>query len=166
MGNKTNMNWKSCCTNWAFCFAWLVIGTCGLGQVHAEDIAYENSEIWIESTAGRHHFVVEIANTYTQRQRGLMFRRELPKNTGMLFDFGKETRLAMWMKNTFIPLDMLFVNKHGTIHRIVENTIPLSLKTIPAGAPTMVVIEFNAGVTRRSGIRPGDRVIHKIFDVD
>ncbi|MFP6718056.1 MAG: DUF192 domain-containing protein [Alphaproteobacteria bacterium] len=134
--------------------------------MHAEDIAYENSEIWIESAAGQHHFVVEIANTHTQRQRGLMFRRELPRNTGMLFNFGKETRLAMWMKNTFIPLDMLFVNKHGTIHRIVENTTPLSLKTIPAGAPTMVVIEFNAGVTRQSGIRPGDRVIHKIFDVD
>ena len=95
-----------------------------------------------------------------------MFRADLPQNTGMLFDFGEETQLSMWMKNTFIPLDMLFVNKLGTIHRIVENTTPLSLKTIPAGAPTMVVIELNAGVTRRLGIRPGDRIIHGIFNTN
>ena len=93
-----------------------------------------------------------------------MFRSELPQDTGMLFHFGKETKLAMWMKNTFIPLDMLFINKHGIIHRVVENTTPLSLQIIPGGAPTMVVVELNAGVTRRLGINAGDKVVHDIFN--
>ena len=132
-------------------------------KVWAESMTYESSEIWIESAAGRHRFVVEIAETYDQRQRGLMFRRELPRDSGMLFHFGKESRLAMWMKNTFIPLDILFVNKSGIIHRVVENTTPLSLQTIPGGAPTLVVVELNAGVTHQLGITVGDRVIHDIF---
>ena len=84
----------------------------------------------------------------------------------MLFHFGKESRLAMWMKNTFIPLDILFVNKSGIIHRVVENTTPLSLQTIPGGAPTLVVVELNAGVTHQLGITVGDKVIHDIFGGD
>ena len=145
-------------------FILLILSLCAPTKVWAEGITYESSEIWIESAAGRHHFVVEIAETYDQRQRGLMFRSELPQDTGMLFHFGKETKLAMWMKNTFIPLDMLFINKHGIIHRVVENTTPLSLQTIPGGAPTMVVVELNAGVTRRLGINAGDKVVHDIFN--
>ena len=151
---------------WFIYFSWLVVSILCLERVQAEEIAFETSEIWVESGSGQYHFFVEIAETRNQRQRGLMFRPDLPQNTGMLFDFGEETQLSMWMKNTFIPLDMLFVNKLGTIHRIVENTTPLSLKTIPAGAPTMVVIELNAGVTRRLGIRPGDRIIHGIFNTN
>ncbi len=151
---------------WFIYFAWLVVSILGLSGSQAEDIAFETSEIWVESGSSQYHFFVEIAETRNQRQRGLMFRPDLPQNTGMLFDFGEETQLSMWMKNTFIPLDMLFVNEQGTIHRIVENTTPLSLKTIPGGAPTMVVIEFNAGVTRRLGIRPGDRIIHGIFNAN
>ena len=152
--------------DWFMYFAWLVVSILGLERVQAQEIAFETSEIWVESGSSQYHFFVEIAETRSQRQRGLMFRPDLPQNTGMLFDFGEETQLSMWMKNTFIPLDMLFVNKQGTIHRIVENTTPLSLKTIPGGAPTMVVIEFNAGVTRRLGIRPGDRIIHGIFNAN
>ena len=151
---------------WFIYFAWLVVSILGLERAKAEEIAFETSEIWVESGPNQYHFFVEIAETRSQRQRGLMFRPDLPQNTGMLFDFGEETQLSMWMKNTFIPLDMLFVNEQGTIHRIVENTTPLSLKTIPGGAPTMVVIEFNAGVTRRLGIRPGDRIIHGIFNTN
>ena len=152
--------------DWFIYFSWLVVSILGLERAQAEEIAFKTSEIWVESGSGQHHFFIEIAETRNQRQRGLMFRPDLPQNTGMLFDFGEETQLSMWMKNTFIPLDMLFVNKLGTIHRIVENTTPLSLKTIPGGAPTMVVIEFNAGVTRRLGIRPGDRIIHGIFNTN
>ena len=145
------------------CFIFLALSLSTTTDVCSEDSTYESSEIWIETATGRHRFVVEIAKTYEQRQRGLMFRRELPRDTGMLFHFGEETRLAMWMKNTFIPLDMLFINRHGIIHRVVENTIPLSLKTIPGGAPTMVVVELNAGVTSQLGIIAGDRVVHDIF---
>ena len=144
-------------------FILLALSLCTPTKVWAEGTTFESSVIWIESATGRHRFIVEIAETYDQRQRGLMFRRELPRDTGMLFDFGKEIRLAMWMKNTFIPLDMLFINKNGIIHRVVENTTPLSLQTIPGGAPTLVVIELNAGVTHQLGITVGDRVIHDIF---
>ena len=144
----------------------LILSLCTPTEVWAEDITYERSEIWIESAAGRHRFVVEIAETYDQRQRGLMFRRELPRDSGMLFHFGKESRLAMWMKNTFITLDILFVNKSGIIHRVVVNTTPLSLQTIPGGAPTLVVVELNAGVTHQLGITVGDKVIHDIFGGD
>ena len=151
---------------WFIYFACLVVSIPGLAKAQAEEIAFETSEIWVESGSSQYHFFVEIAETRSQRQHGLMFRPDLPQNTGMLFDFGEETQLSMWMKNTFIPLDMLFVNKQGTIHKIVENTTPLSLKTIPGGAPTMVVIEFNAGVTQRLGIRPGDRIIHGIFNAN
>ena len=152
--------------DWFIYFAWLVVSILGLERVQAQEIAFETSEIWVESGSSQYHFFVQIAETRSQRQRGLMFRSDLPQNTGMLFDFGEETQLSMWMKNTFIPLDMLFVNKQGTIHKIVENTTPLSLKTIPGGAPTMVVIELNAGVTRRLGIRPGDKIIHGIFNAN
>ena len=158
------MNWLDYYTTRLVCLILLVPSVCNPTKVQAEDITYESSEIWIESAVGQHHFIVEIARTYDQRQRGLMFRSELPQDTGMLFHFGKETKLAMWMKNTFISLDMLFINKHGIIHRVVENTTPLSLQTIPGGAPTMVVVELNAGVTRRLGINAGDKVVHDIFD--
>ena len=79
----------------------------------------------------------------------------------MLFRYDGERPVAMWMKNTFIPLDMVFVGADGRIKRIAENTTPLSLETIYSGAPVQAVIELNGGITRRLGIAPGDRVIYK-----
>jgi len=117
----------------------------------------------IVSRTGVHVFDVELALTPEQRTKGLMFRRELPSGQGMLFDFVGEGPVSMWMRNTYVSLDMFFIRADGTIARIAENTVPLSETTIPSGAPVKAVLEVVAGTAKRLGIAPGDRVAHKIF---
>ena len=117
----------------------------------------------IVSRTGVHVFDVELALTPEQRTKGLMFRRELPSGQGMLFDFAGEGPVSMWMRNTYVSLDMFFIRADGTIARIAENTVPLSETTIPSGAPVKAVLELVAGTAKRLGIAPGDRVAHKIF---
>ena len=134
--------------------------------LHAEEIEFESSEVWIHTNKGPVHFFVQLAVTPEQRRHGLMFRSDMPSDMGMLFDFGQEIQLAMWMKNTFIPLDMIFVDKQGRIHKIARNTVPLSLKAIPSVSPTFAVLELNAGITRKLEIEVGNLIAHKIFDKD
>lgn len=92
-----------------------------------------------------------------------MFREELAPDAGMLFDFKQPTMATMWMKNTLIPLDMLFVDQAGRIVNIQERAVPLSTAIIAAAAPVRAVIELNGGTAARLGIKPGDRVIFPIF---
>lgn len=127
------------------------------------DIEFPESTLAIESAAGTFTFTVEMAVTPAQRARGLMFRRHLPAGHGMLFDFKQEHIARMWMRNTYIPLDMLFIKGDGRISRIAVDTEPLSERTISSGAPVRAVLELAGGVTTLLGIRPGDRVIHPIF---
>ena len=108
--------------------------------------------------------VVEIADTDETRERGLMFRQRLPEGHGMLFDFGEPRPVSMWMKNTYIPLDMLFVRPDGTIAYIAENTVPKSLDTIGITEPVLAVIELAGGTARKKNIRSGDKVYHRIFN--
>lgn len=108
-------------------------------------------------------FTVEIAETEEQRSRGLMFRQRLPEDRGMLFDFGKPRQVTMWMKNTYISLDMLFIREDGTIAYIAENTVPKSLDTIGVAEPVLAVLELAGGVSRKHGIRAGDKVYHRLF---
>lgn len=108
-------------------------------------------------------FDVELAVTAEERSKGLMFRRELPEGRGMLFDFVGEGPISMWMKNTYISLDMIFIRADGRIARIAENTTPQSETTIPSGTPVKAVLEVIAGTAKRLGIAPGDRVAHRIF---
>ena len=117
----------------------------------------------IASNTGVHSFTVEIAVTDEQRARGLMFRRELPEGRGMLFDFYREQPITMWMQNTYIPLDMIFIRGDGRILSIAENTEPLSTRVIGSGGPARSVLEVIAGTAKKLGIRPGDRVSHSIF---
>lgn len=88
-----------------------------------------------------------------------MFRRHLPDDEGMLFDFGEERSVSMWMRNTYISLDMLFADADGVIHRIEARTEPFSEEIIEAGAPTRYVLEVAGGVSRRLGLGPGDRIL-------
>ncbi len=125
--------------------------------------ALHTSELFIETASGRHRFVVELANTPDQRDRGLMFRRSLTADAGMLFDYGRQRRLTMWMKNTLISLDMVFIARGGRIVKIAAGTVPLSSETIPSGGPVRGVLEVNGGTASRLGIEVGDRVIHPIF---
>lgn len=117
----------------------------------------------IVSKSGVHSFTVEIADNDATREKGLMFRRSLPEGSGMLFDFHQAQDVGFWMQNTYIPLDMIFIRADGRIHRISENTEPLSTKTIRAGAPVRAVLEVIGGTARKLGIAPGDRVAHPIF---
>jgi uncharacterized protein len=117
----------------------------------------------IASGSGVHVFAVEIADTDAQREKGLMFRKELPEGQGMLFDFHREQDVAMWMQNTYIPLDMLFIQGDGRILRIAENTEPLSTRIIPSGGPVRAVLEVIGGTARKLGIASGDRVAFPIF---
>ena len=127
------------------------------------DTIFPQSEILIVSKSGEHKFVVDVATTMAQRQMGLMYRKNMARNRGMMFDFGEEQLIAMWMKNTLIPLDMLFVDKTGRILQIERATTPLSLQTIAGRRPAMSVIELNAGLTTELGISEGDQVMHNIF---
>ena len=117
----------------------------------------------IASKSGIHAFRVDLAVTEAERGRGLMYRRDLPERRGMLFDFKREQEVSMWMRNTYIPLDMLFIRDDGRIHRIAEKTEPLSERVIPSGGPVRAVLELNGGTARKLGIAPGDRVSHPIF---
>ena len=117
----------------------------------------------IVSASGSHLFQVEVMRTMDERARGLMFRRYLPQDRGMLFDFAVEAQVAMWMKDTFIPLDMIFIRKDGTISQIVENTEPHSTRTIASQESVYSVLEVNAGVAARLGFKAGDRVDHPLF---
>jgi uncharacterized membrane protein (UPF0127 family) len=92
-----------------------------------------------------------------------MYRKEMAKDHGMIFDFGPPTETQMWMKNTFMPLDMVFFDTDGTVLTIVENARPQSLRLIDPGMPVRGVIELNAGVVKELGIKPGDKVQHAIF---
>ncbi len=108
-------------------------------------------------------FTVEIADTEDLRARGLMFRQRLPEENGMLFDFGQPRQVTMWMKNTYISLDMLFIRADGTIAYIAENTTPKSLDTIGVQEPVLAVLELAGGTAKKKGIRAGDVVVHRIF---
>ncbi len=109
-------------------------------------------------------FSVEMATTEQEKETGLMYRKELPDGKGMLFDFSPEQQVSMWMKNTYIPLDMIFIRADGRILRIAENTEPLSTKIIPSGGPAKGVLEVIAGTAKKYGIAPGDRVAHPLFN--
>jgi uncharacterized membrane protein (UPF0127 family) len=117
----------------------------------------------IASSAGVHPFAVEMAETDEERSRGLMFRKELPEGKGMLFDFKVEQPVAFWMKNTYVSLDMIFIKADGRILSIAENTEPLSERGVPSGGPVRGVLEVVAGTAKKLGIKPGDRVAHRIF---
>lgn len=108
-------------------------------------------------------FEAEVADTDELRSRGLMFRHKLPEDRAMLFDFGEPRPAAMWMKNTYISLDMLFIRGDGTIAAVAENTEPLSLQTISVQEPVKAVLEVAAGTVKRLGIQRDDKVFHPIF---
>lgn len=117
----------------------------------------------IESKSGTHEFNVEIARTMAEQEKGLMFRTEMPADQGMLFTMGKNAVTRFWMKDTLIPLDMLFVSKNGVIRKIHANAVPKSLQPISSDEPVQAVLEINGGKAKDLGIAVGDKVVHPFF---
>ncbi|MDJ0685732.1 MAG: DUF192 domain-containing protein [Alphaproteobacteria bacterium] len=117
----------------------------------------------VKRAGGRVVFDIEIARTGEQRAQGLMFRPSLPADAGMLFDYRRVQPVTMWMKNTMIPLDILFIDEDGIITHIVERAVPYSLKPLPSRGPVRAVLELNGGTVAKQGFRVGDRVRHALF---
>ena len=113
--------------------------------------------------SGVHDYSVEVMRTPAQHAKGLMFRRYMPDDRGMLFDFGRSEIVNMWMKNTYIPLDMVFVGADGKVATIAADTEPMSERTISSGAPVIGVVELNAGAAAKMGLAVGDEVRHPMF---
>lgn len=141
------------------CFLLLVFGTAVAGSVRAQTF----EPLTVVTQSGRHAFQVEVARNDEDRAQGLMYRRSLAPDRGMLFDFQRVEPVSMWMQNTYLSLDMIFIRKDGTIARIAENTEPLSTRVISSGEPVLSVLEVIAGTARRLGIKPGDRIEHPLF---
>ncbi len=119
--------------------------------------------VFVTKAGKQYPFNVEMATTEAQQRTGEMFRTSIPEDGGMLFDWGKPKPTQMWMKNTLIPLDMVFINADGTIQSIAEDTVPRSLAVIDAGGPVRAVLEVNGGETAKLGIKVGDTVKQRIF---
>ncbi len=128
-----------------------------------ETVVFATSKAAVVTAKGRFDFNVEMAMNPTQHSRGLQGRTYMAPSAGMLFDFGPPQPVTMWMKDTPISLDMLFIDAAGVIVNIAEATTPFSLNTIPSREPVRAVMELNAGTARRIGAKPGDRVLHEMF---
>ncbi len=129
------------------------------GQTRRPLVTFEKSRITVLSGGRSHAFRVELAQTPRQHAQGLMYRRHMAADAGMLFIHRRPAPRSMWMKNTYIPLDMLFLGTDGTILGIAERTVPLSTRVIRSGMPATAVLELNAGTVARLGLREGDRVL-------
>lgn len=117
----------------------------------------------LESASGSHTVTAWVADTPPHREQGLMFVKALAPDSGMLFLFDEAQYVAMWMKNTYVALDMVFIDAAGRIDNIAADARPLSLDTLNSAGPVVAVLELPAGAARRLGLRPGDRVLSPAF---
>jgi uncharacterized membrane protein (UPF0127 family) len=129
----------------------------------ANGFAASTGTLVLKTGTGEHPYKVEVAETNEERAMGLMYRRSLPENAGMLFIYDRPQPAAMWMKNTLIPLDMVFIAGDGTVHRIEANTEPFSTAVIPSEGDVLAVLELNAGQAGKIGLKRGDKVVYPGF---
>ncbi len=147
-------------------FAFLLGALTGLtvaasGTSEAADMRHET--LGLITASGTKTIDIEIAVTMEEQMRGLMFRTSLADASGMLFPYTPPRELTMWMKNTYIPLDMVFIRADGVVHRIEARTEPLSETVIASGGPMAAVLELAGGAAERLGLKPGDKVDHPLF---
>jgi uncharacterized membrane protein (UPF0127 family) len=126
--------------------------------VESRPVQLKELPLTIRSARGERRFTVEVAASAEEQNAGLMYRRSLAPDRGMIFPYDPPQPVAFWMKNTLIPLDMIFIRADRTIARIAANTVPLSLEPVPAGEPVAAVLEIAGGRAAELGIREGDRV--------
>ena len=123
----------------------------------------ELDSLEIVTSTGRHAFQVEIADNDATREHGLMDRRYMAADHGMLFEFDRDEPVAFWMRNTYIPLDMIFIAPSGVVTHIAANAEPLSERVIPSGGPSVAVLELDGGIAASIGLKVGDKVRHPFF---
>lgn len=121
--------------------------------------AQDDAELILKTASGDHTYTVEVADDPGEKARGLMFRRTMPKDRGMIFLYDAPQDLSMWMRNTYIPLDMIFITERGTVLRVEANTEPFSTDIITSGGEAVAVLELNGGEAAEIGLKPGDRVV-------
>ena len=146
--------------------AWLAVAiTAALAAFDQTPARAESDLETVTITSGgeAHVFQVEIAKDEAQRAQGLMNRRFMPANRGMLFEFEQNAPVSFWMKNTYIPLDMIFIARDGKITHIEANTEPFSEAIISSQGPAFAVLEVNAGAASKLGLKVGDVVKHALF---
>jgi uncharacterized protein len=114
--------------------------------------------------SGEKPITIEVAQTPEDMAQGLMFRTELPEGQGMLFPSSAPRESSMWMRNTYIPLDMVFIRADGVVHRIEAMTEPMSETIIPSDGPVLAVLELTGGSAQRLGLKAGDKVRHAMFE--
>lgn len=138
----------------------LVAGTIAAAQQQAKPgiVTYRKSTLSINTASGPQKFTVELALDDRQHEQGLMYRQSMAADAGMLFTYPQEVTVRMWMKNTILPLDMVFIKTDGTIGAIRERAVPQSLEIIPSGGPIKYVLELNGGTATRLGIKVGDKI--------
>ena len=129
----------------------------------AADEGFPRSALEVRSTAGRQWFNIRIADTEPRRELGLMFVTHLPSDEGMLFPEDQPRVMSMWMKNTYIPLDMLFIDTHGRIVCLLASAKPEALDILSCDKPVKAVLEIAGGEAQRRGIKVGDEVVHATF---
>jgi uncharacterized protein len=141
----------------------LLLAGCSRPAAETSPIGLPMETITIDTDHGSQTFQVEIAADDASRERGLMFRKTMQPDHGMLFDFKIDEGVAFWMKNTILPLDMVFIRSDGTISSIAPDATPYSTQEIPSAEPVRAVLELNAGRAAALGIAPGDVVHAKAF---
>lgn len=142
-------------------FALLSVASVSGGEADAK---MRVDRLWLVTRSGHETPVdIEVAEAPEDKQLGLMFRTDLPDGKGMLFPYEAPREISMWMRNTYIPLDMVFIKADGTVHRIEANAEPLSERIISSNGPVVAVLELAGGAAARLGLKPGDRVRHPLF---
>jgi uncharacterized membrane protein (UPF0127 family) len=135
----------------------------GTARAQEGELTFPHSSLVVATAARDIKFEIELALDDAHRSHGLMFRKQLGPYEGMLFDFFQEMPVSFWMKNTLIPLDMVFIAADGTIKHVHANAVPLTTDAVPSQFPVRAVLEINGGSAALLGIKPGDKVRHAIF---
>ena len=144
---------------WVIALTALALGLLAANGARADEF----DSLSIVTASGVHAFKVEIAASEAARETGLMHRRYLPADRGMLFEFDREAPVSFWMKNTYIPLDMIFIARNGSVTRVAADAEPLSEALVPSGGPCAAVLELNGGTAARIELKVGDKVRHRFF---
>lgn len=134
------------------------------GMTHAN--ACRDDAVYLRGEWGSARFSVDVVDTVQTRSRGLMFVEYMPRSKGMLFVYQQPTFVSFWMKNTLIPLDMIFLDQRGVVRKVHHNAIPGDLTHIPGGRDILVVLEINGGLARQMGITVGSEMRHSAFGKD